>query len=66
MNKENTLWLIWSIEHKGWWKPEFAGYTNQRAMAGRYSYAAAVNIVRDANIGKHNIPNEAMILYEEV
>ena len=66
MNKENTLWLLWSIEHQAWWKPDFLGYTTQRAMAGKYSYAVAVNIVLYANIGKHDKPNEAMIPYEKI
>lgn len=56
-------WLIWSIEHSAWWKPNSNGYTEKREEAGRYSEKAAKDIVRRANIGLHDIPNEAMIEY---
>ncbi len=25
--KKISKWLIWSIEHNGWWKPSYHGYT---------------------------------------
>ena len=28
--------LIWSMEHKAWWRPEAEGYTRLRAEAGRF------------------------------
>ena len=62
MNKE-SLWLIWSIEHNGWWCPMSRGYTEQRRNAGIYSFEEACKIVKDANIGENNVPNEAMIQY---
>lgn len=62
---ENTLWLIWSIEHNGWWKHKGFGYTENLLDAGVFSYTKALEIIDGANIGLkqgHNKPNEAMIL----
>lgn len=64
-NYENTLWFIWSLEHSGWWKPHGRGYTPNRHEAGLYKYKEALKIVESANIGLHDIPNEAMILFIE-
>lgn len=63
--KRETLFLIWSIEHGAWWKPRENGYTALRAEAGKYSLKDALRIVRSANIGLHDEPNEAMIEYVE-
>lgn len=59
-------WLIWSIEHHGWWKPAERGYTHLREHAGKYSFEKAIQIVRGANIMLDDTPNESMVLYEEV
>ncbi len=66
MKKE---WLIWSIEHNAWWKPNENGYTNVKEGAGRYTYEDALRITKDAN--KHpmafrDVPNEAMVPYQQV
>lgn len=44
-----TLCLIWSEEHRRWWRPGWRGYTDQIAEAGRYTEEVAATIVRDAN-----------------
>lgn len=54
-------WLIWSIEHKAWWKAGYRGYTELRWLAGSYSYDEALKIIDGANINKNDVPNEAMI-----
>lgn len=70
---ENTKWIIWSIEHGAWWRPESRGYCVELAGAGVYSYEEAVKIVTGANFiftlltpqtydPKLNTPHEAMIL----
>lgn len=70
---EKTKWIIWSIEHDGWWKTSNNGYTNEIKGAGIYSYEGALNIVDGANyhmtLPKRpkfdkdlNTPYEAMIL----
>ena len=60
---EKELFIIWSIEHNAWWCMMANGYTKERRNAGTYTYQQAKNIVENANIGKHDIPNEAMIPY---
>jgi hypothetical protein len=64
MNAENSLWLVWSMEHRLWWAPNGNGYVKSRSHAGRYSYDQAVRIVADANWSPdHDThPSEAMIL----
>lgn len=54
-------WLIWSIEHGSWWNSHERGYVTERSRAGLYTYADALNIVKNANIGLHDVPNEAMV-----
>jgi len=60
---ENTLWLIWSNEHRGWWKPRSSGYTNDRDDAGVYTYEEALEIVEGANkyLDRKKPPYEAMV-----
>ncbi len=58
---EKRQWIIWSIEHRGWWKPNWRGYTEERDSAGKYTFAEARKIVKIGNIGNRDIPNEAMI-----
>lgn len=55
------LFIIWSIEHDAWWCPMHRGYTKERRNAGTYTFEEALRIVKDANIGLNNTPNEAMI-----
>lgn len=54
-------WLIWSMEHDGWWKPNRNGYTEYLSEAGRYSFEDALDIVASANMHCINQPKEAMI-----
>lgn len=63
----NQLWLIWSLEHRAWWRPNRNGYTRWRDTAGRYTYQQALEIVRDANahIDKSDTPNESMVPLNE-
>lgn len=43
--------LIWSNEHRAWWRPNSCGYTTHLAAAGRYSQAEAAAICRAARGG---------------
>ena len=52
---------IWSNEHRGWWKPNRQGYTEERKEAGIYTEEEALEIVEGANIGLKDIPNESMV-----
>lgn len=54
-------WLIYSLEHNGWWLPAECGYTLDKSKAGVYTYERACEIVESANIQNLDVPNEAMI-----
>ena len=54
-----TEYLIWSEEHRAWWRPGSMGYTNQMTKSGRYTAELAAVIVRNANIGGQF--NECMV-----
>lgn len=41
-------WLIWSNEHRAYWKPNMCGYTTFASAAGRYTEEEAIEICRDA------------------
>ncbi len=43
-------WLIWSHEHKAWWKPGGLGYTKDRREAGRFMQSEAAQICFEANL----------------
>jgi hypothetical protein len=62
MNTE-VKWLIWSNEHRGWWKPNRCGYCKRRDEAGRYGFEEAKQIVTDANYAPECavIPDDTMI-----
>jgi hypothetical protein len=59
--KTDTRWLIWSHEHKAWWRPNHVGYCHKRSDAGRYTFAEACVIVDSANCYRTHEPNEAMV-----
>jgi len=42
-------YLIWSNEHRGWWKPNRHGYTTRTDKAGQFTFDDAVDIIKDAN-----------------
>jgi hypothetical protein len=48
--------LIWSGEHKAWWRPNCCGYTCHRKEAGRYSFHDAVSAT------KHCGPEKKIVL----
>jgi hypothetical protein len=56
-------YLIWSIEHKAWWKPNSLGYTCYYTEAGKYSLEEAEEICQGANWLSPSIP-DAYRLYE--
>jgi hypothetical protein len=45
----DAKYLIWSNEHRAWWRPSHAGYTCLIEGAGRYSRAEAERICQNAN-----------------
>lgn len=42
------VYLIWSNEHRGWWKAGAHGYSPHFNMAGHYTREAALRMCRDA------------------
>lgn len=42
----SDLYLIWSNEHRAWWRPRGRGYTMQLEKAGRYSREDAIKHCR--------------------
>ena len=51
-------WLIYSREHRGWWRPGWKGYTDQEEIAGRYTESTAREICEKA--GKQHNDNGPM------
>jgi inosine-uridine nucleoside N-ribohydrolase len=51
-----SQYLIWSIEHTAWWRPDEWGYTTQLAEAGTYSRERAAEIVLKARGNECMIP----------
>lgn len=41
---DDSRYLIWSNEHRMWWRPNSAGYTRLFGMAGVYSAEDAIRI----------------------
>lgn len=57
-----TIFLIWSHEHNGWWKPGGWGYTDRIYQAGRYHEAVASEICAKAALGwTGELPPEVMV-----
>lgn len=44
----DEAYLIWSNEHRGWWRPNSMGYTTGLRNAGHYTRDNALRICREA------------------
>lgn len=44
-------YLVWSNEHKAWWRPKRCGYTHDVRAAGRYTLEDAREICGTARSG---------------
>lgn len=61
-SQDGASWLVWSMQHGMYWRPQWNGYTHVKEEAGRYRYSEAAAIVRQGNYGAPpDKPNEAMI-----
>lgn len=47
----SVSYLIWSNEHRAWWRASSCGYTVHLAEAGRYSREQAISIASQARDG---------------
>lgn len=56
----DNVWLVWSHEHGGWWKPSDWGYTPRAEEAGRYSYRDALKRCEGVGTDRHGAPNEVI------
>ena len=64
----NYTYIIWSFQHKAWWRADSLGYTVKIEEAGEYSYNEALErmlganwMFRDGIIKPDAFPDEAMI-----
>ncbi len=46
----DTVYLIWSFEHRKWWGPNESGYVADIVNAGRYSRECAEAICLTQNV----------------
>lgn len=60
--------MIWSNEHRAWWRPNSAGYTINEADAGSYSWDEAIKICRSARDGwrRGSVPPEIPVREADV
>lgn len=47
-DNDDDLYLIWSNEHRAWWRASARGYTAGIMAAGRYTRRQALDICRQA------------------
>lgn len=61
-------YLVWSNEHRCWWRPNSAGYTLHVKSAGRYSRDEALAIARGSRRGwvEGRAPDEMAIAERDV
>lgn len=51
--------LVWSAEHRGFWRPNRCGYTWRAWEAGRYTAAEAAQICEQASYGFAGGPDDS-------
>lgn len=62
-------YLVWSNQHRAWWRPNSAGYTRDVRAAGRYTRAEAIDIsgtARDGWKDPAKIPDELAINIQDM
>ena len=60
------MFLIWSHEHKAWWRPNSMGYTRELSNAGIYREDDAKEIVERATLNWNLPPNELPVRIEDL
>src|SRR5262245_49560019 len=56
-----SAYLVWSHEHRAWWRPMRNGYTTNIAHAGVYSRDDAMEITKGATLDWSKPPNEVPV-----
>ena len=59
-------YLIWSNEHRSWWRTNSLGYTTNVAEAGIYPRAQALEICERATMDWSRAPNEVPVRLEDL
>ena len=57
----HTMFLIWSFEHRAWWRPNSSGYTQSIDEAGAYMLEDALQLCTGANLFHPTDPHEAIV-----
>lgn len=63
------LYLVWSNQHRAWWRPNSAGYTKSVVAAGVYSRGEALSIShdgRDGWTGDTGVPDELPVCIDDL
>ena len=60
------MYLIWSNEHRAWWKPHSGGYTTDIRKAGVYSREKMLDICDRATLDWSQAPNEVPVDFERL
>lgn len=61
---ESEDYLVWSNQHRAWWRPNSCGYTTDIRSAGRYSRDEAISISGQSRDGwgkPNDLPEELAI-----
>lgn len=61
MDNIEGAYLVWSNEHRAWWRANSCGYTKQVSDAGRYSREQAIEISRGRGWPTKGIPDEVPV-----
>lgn len=61
-------YLIWSNEHRAWWRPKSCGYTKFVSAAGRYPRDEALLICKNSREGWRTgeVPPEVPVRVEDL
>ena len=59
-------YLIWSNEHRAWWRHASQGYTPHIGQAGIYSREQAMEICRNALMGSREVPHELPVAIKDL
>lgn len=60
------MYLIWSNEHRAWWKANSLGYTTDIREAGVYGEGTADAVCEGATMDWTSSPNEIPVLVESL